>query len=178
MDWIQGVDNSILLWIRDILACSVFDITMPFISFLGNKGAFWLLLSVFLFLLGGEKRKWGIMILASLAVTALLANVIIKPAVARIRPFDALQLPILIPPPLDYSFPSGHTAAAFAAATAGILQNKKLGVSLFIFAFLMAFSRLYLSVHYPSDVLAGALIGVLSSQLVFKGLNKRVQKNE
>lgn len=172
MEWIQGIDNSIVLWIRDTLTCGFLDTIMPAVSFLGNKGLFWLLLSVICILLGGEKRKWGILILASLALTALFANILMKPSVARIRPYEALQMSILIPPPHDYSFPSGHTAAAFAAAVAGLLQNKKLGIGLLLFALLMAFSRLYLAVHYPSDVLAGALIGTFSSFIVYQVFRK------
>lgn len=98
----------------------------------------------------------------ALALEIVCCNVILKPFVARIRPCDvntAVQL--LIERPIDYSFPSGHTASSFAAASALYFSRKKLWIPAAVLAGMIGFSRLYLYVHYPTDVLAGALIGIM-----------------
>ena len=99
----------------------------------------------------------------SLLLEVLCCNVILKPLVARVRPFDvntAVQL--LIARPTDFSFPSGHTGASFAVVSALYFSKNRLWMPSLILAMLIAFSRLYLYVHYPSDVLAGALIGIMA----------------
>ena len=117
-----------------------------------------------LFLLYIKKtRTFGICILTALVFEVLSCNVILKPLVARPRPFtsDPARI-LLIPRPEDYSFPSGHTAVSFAAASAAwFMKKRKTGVAFGAVACLIAFSRLYLYVHYPTDVLAGAVIGIL-----------------
>ncbi len=98
----------------------------------------------------------------SLGLELLCCNVILKPLVARIRPCDVdSAVLLLIPHPGGFSFPSGHTGASFAAASALFFSRNKFGVFAFVVAALIGFSRLYLYVHYPSDVLAGALIGIM-----------------
>ena len=94
----------------------------------------------------------------------LTGNMILKPLVARMRPFTVnTAIELLIPPPTDFSFPSGHTYASFASATAICRNNRKIGVPALILASLIAFSRLYLYVHYPSDVLGGAVVGLAAA---------------
>ena len=97
-----------------------------------------------------------------------------KPLIARTRPFDANNLKdiLLIKAPKDYSFPSGHTMASFAAATVLIYMNRKVGIVAMVLAVLIAFSRLYLYVHYPSDVFAGMIFGILSAIISIKLLAK------
>lgn len=98
----------------------------------------------------------------SLGLEALCCNVILKPFVARIRPCDInLSVELFIPHPKGFSFPSGHTGASFAAASALFFNRKRLGILALILAALIGFSRLYLYVHYPTDVLAGALLGIM-----------------
>lgn len=138
---------------------------MPIISMLGNVGAIWIVCAVVLLVIP-KTRKVGVILAVSLAIEALCCNVILKPLVARIRPFDvntAVQL--LISPPTDFSFPSGHTGAAFAAASALFFSKNRLWIPSLVLAILIAFSRLYLYVHYPSDVLGGILLGILSGWL-------------
>ena len=138
---------------------------MPIISMLGNAGAIWIVCAVVLLVIP-KTRKVGVVLAVSLAIEALCCNVILKPLVARIRPFDvntAVQL--LISPPKDFSFPSGHTGAAFAAASALFFSKNRLWIPSLVLAILIAFSRLYLYVHYPSDVLGGILLGILSGWL-------------
>ena len=117
------------------------------------------------------------MVLFSLAGNALVCNVILKPLVNRTRPYTLLEYDILIPPVGDASFPSGHTSASFAAATALYAMNKKWGIAAYIFAAVMGFSRLYLGVHFPTDVLAGAFCGVLAAKVVLLAMAKIQKKH-
>jgi len=88
-----------------------------------------------------------------------MCNVLLKPMVARVRPYDLLGYEVLVAHLSDFSFPSGHTSASFAAAMAIYTMNKKWGLAAFAFAVIMGFSRLYLGVHFPTDVLVGAFLG-------------------
>ena len=142
------------------LRTPVGDQVMCFITSLGNSGMIWIALGILLLLIP-RTRKSGLVVLAALALDLILCNGILKHLFARVRPCDvntAIQL--LIPRPADYSFPSGHTAAAFAATSALFFAGeKKLWKPALILAVLIAFSRLYLYVHYPTDILGGMLIG-------------------
>ena len=134
---------------------------MAFVTMLGEAGWFWILLVVIL-LCTKRFRKCGVAVLLALVLDFLLANVILKPLVARPRPCwinDTVEL--LVRVPKDYSFPSGHTMASFAAAGALLLTEKKLGICSLVLAFLMGISRLYFYVHFPTDVLAGMVLGLL-----------------
>ena len=136
------------------------DIVMPFISMLGNFGAIWIAAAI-LFMLSKKYRTTGITVAIALILCALIGNCLIKPLAARPRPFDVIaDVVLLIPPPKDFSFPSGHTLSAFAAATVIFLNDRRWGSAALVLAFLIAFSRLYLYVHYPSDVFAGMVMGV------------------
>ncbi len=122
---------------------------------------FWVNDTVQLLVSFRKTRVCGFCVLAGLAVGALITNVTLKPLVARDRPFwvnDTVQL--LVSAPKDFSFPSGHTQASFVAAAAIWMNHRKWGTAAFILAALIAFSRLYLYVHFPTDVLAGAVIGI------------------
>ena len=101
--------------------------------------------------------------LAALILDLILCNGILKNLFHRVRPYDIrTSIELLVKRPLDYSFPSGHTAVSFAAASAAwFMKKRKTGVAFGAVACLIAFSRLYLYVHYPTDVLAGAVIGIL-----------------
>ena len=131
-----------------------------FITTLGNAGVIWIVLSVGL-LIPKKTRRVGALALVSLVFSALIDNVILKNVVARTRPYDVIEgLTSLVGAQKDYSFPSGHTGSAFAAAVVLFLGlPKKCGIPILVFACLMGLSRLYVGVHYPSDVLGGALIG-------------------
>lgn len=129
------------------------------ITHLGDHGLFWLVLGGVLFFL--HKRKEALSVFLSLGTMQIVNNVLIKNLVKRARPFELYSFILLITEPTGFSFPSGHTASAFACATAIFIENKKWGVIAYIFATIMGFSRLYFAVHFPSDVLAGVVVGVL-----------------
>lgn len=139
------------------------DKILAFITSLGNAGIIWIVLAVVLLILP-KTRKTGIIVAAALLMDLILCNLILKNLVARVRPYDVnTAIAILIKKPLDFSFPSGHTAASFAAMTALFLAKmKKAWIAALILAVLIAFSRLYFYVHYPTDVLGGAVVGILS----------------
>lgn len=139
------------------------DKILAFITSLGNAGIIWIVLAAVLLILP-KTRKTGIIVAAALLMDLVLCNLILKNLVARVRPYDInTAIAILIKKPLDFSFPSGHTAASFAAMTALFLAKmKKAWIAALILAVLIAFSRLYFYVHYPTDVLGGAVVGILS----------------
>lgn len=153
------------------------DFIFSHITALGNGGIFWILTGIFLFCLP-KYRKQGFLLLLSLLVCFLVGNVLLKNLIARDRPCWVYpEIELLIKVPKDYSFPSGHTMTGIAAATAIWLTNKKWGIAAFILAGTIAFSRLYLFVHWPSDVLVAGIIGVLITLFVF-GVSKHMQKGE
>lgn len=139
------------------------DKTLAIITSLGNAGIIWIVLAVVLLILP-KTRKTGIIVAAALLMNLILCNLILKNLVARVRPYDVnTAIAILIKKPLDFSFPSGHTAASFAAMTALFLAKmKKAWIAALVLAVLIAFSRLYFYVYYPTDVLGGAVVGILS----------------
>lgn len=161
----MGIEIQILDWIQN-LRSPVGDVLMSCITSLGNAGAAWILLAVVLLMLP-KTRKTGAVLAAALVLDVILCNGILKNAVARMRPYDKNPVvELLIHKPGDYSFPSGHTAASFAAMSALYFGGEKyLWKPVLVLAVLIAFSRLYLYVHYPTDVLGGALLGMLCGYL-------------
>ncbi|MGN0182685.1 MAG: phosphatase PAP2 family protein [Candidatus Ornithomonoglobus sp.] len=140
---------------------------MPRISALGNGGALWIAIAVCC-ILNRYYRKTGIIILAGLLIGALIGNIILKPFIARPRPcWVNSSVSLLIPTPRDYSFPSGHTLSAFITAFILMYIDRRLGCAVMPIAVLIAFSRLYLYVHYPSDVFGGMILGMLIAKLVY-----------
>ncbi|MGN1205013.1 MAG: phosphatase PAP2 family protein [Lachnospiraceae bacterium] len=147
----------------------ILDAGMRFITGLGDAGILWILLTVVLLLLP-RTRKCGAVMAVALCVNAFLCNLILKPLFGRMRPFEVNRtVQLLIRKPLDFSFPSGHTAASFAAVTALFCSGeKRLWKICLIPAVLIAFSRLYLYVHYPTDVLGGIAVGILSGIIGYR----------
>ena len=161
----RNFDLPILDWIAEHIACPFLDGVMPAITFLGDKGWIWILLAAVLLCLP-KYRKSGFAMATALLMGLVVCNLWLKPAIGRLRPF-AYQLqycgnviPLLIAAPTDPSFPSGHTVASFEAATVLLLRDRKWGVCALVLACLIAFSRLYLYVHYPTDVLAAMVLGI------------------
>ncbi|MBE6822077.1 phosphatase PAP2 family protein [Caproiciproducens sp. LBM24188] len=160
---ILNMDNKLLALIQRRARCSFLDKIMPAITSLGTCGLIWGIVVV-IFLRIRVYRRAGLVLFVTLAICALLTNLVLKPLVARPRPCHVTpEVPLLIPCPMDYSFPSGHTMSSFAAAFIIACTLPHLGVFVFLLAATIAYSRLYLFVHYPSDVLAGSLIGTAIS---------------
>ena len=149
----MGIEFKILDLLQNIRT-SVGDAVMCFITRLGDAGMVWILLAVILLVIP-KTRKYGLVLMTALCVDLVLCNGILKNLFARIRPCDInTQVQLLIARPDDFSFPSGHTAASFTAVTALYLSGeKKLWKPALMLACLLAFSRLYLYVHYPTDIL-------------------------
>lgn len=174
----EGFDLPILRWIAENLWNPVLDKVMPIITLLGDAGIFWIACAAVLLLIPSQ-RKTGLAMGAALIIGLLICNVTLKPLVARIRPYDyelehfGTQIKLLVDAQHDFSFPSGHTIASFEAATVLLIRNKKLGYPALVLAVLIAFSRLYLYVHYPTDVLTSVVLGIgiafLGNFLVEKG---------
>ena len=153
---------NLLDQIQQYMANDFLDTLIPRISSLGDAGLIWIALSILL-LLFPKTRKAGFASCVALLFMLVTGNMILKPLIARMRPFTVnTAVELLIPPPTDFSFPSGHTYASFASATAVFRNSRKIGIPALILASLIAFSRLYLYVHYPTDVLFGILHGVLA----------------
>ena len=174
----ERFDLPILEWIAANLRCPFMDTIMPIITLLGDAGIFWIAIAA-LCLFFPKYRKMGLSMGISLLIGLLVCNVLLKPLVGRIRPYDyqlehfGKQIQLLVAAQHDFSFPSGHTIASFEAATAIMLHNKKLGIVAMILAVMISFSRLYLYVHYPTDVLTSVVLGIgiafLGTFLVKKG---------
>ena len=165
---LQQLDRNLLLWIQENLRADFLTLFWKGITFLGNGGWFWIALGVVL-LFFKKTRNAGIASLLSMALCFLITNVMLKNIVARPRPFDTYaEIIPLITRPRDYSFPSGHTCASFASACICFrMLSRKMGVPALILAAMIAFSRLYLGVHYPTDVLGGFLIALLGSTVMY-----------
>ena len=171
--WAESFDLPILDWIQANLQSELMDTVMPIITMLGDAGIFWIICAVILMVFP-KTRRTGLGMGIAMALGLLICNVIMKPMIGRIRPYDyqidilgktwndlLLGGKLLVETPHDFSFPSGHTIASFEACTALMLGNKKLGIPATLLAILIAFSRMYLYVHYPTDVLASVLLGSL-----------------
>ena len=167
------IESAILLWIQNNLRCGLLTPVMRVITTLGNGGAFWIVLTLLL-LIFKRTRRMGVYCAASMLLTLLVVNLCIKPLAARTRPYELIEgLQILVSRPHDYSFPSGHSANSLTCAwTIFRLAPKKYGVPALVLAVLIALSRLYVGVHYPTDVLAGAAIGVLLSEVALRALRR------
>ncbi|MBR3943253.1 MAG: phosphatase PAP2 family protein [Clostridia bacterium] len=171
------MEANFLLFIQEHIRNPITDVLFKGITTLGNAGAFWIAITLLL-LCFKKTRKIGIMCAVSLLLSLVINNLMLKNIIARPRPYDMIEgLKTLVAAPTDFSFPSGHTASSFAAATVLFLTlPKKYGIPAIILAALMGFSRLYIGVHYPTDVLAGLISGVLIAIITVKAFKKLCQK--
>lgn len=156
---------AVLDFIQRHLRTPLGDAVMPLITSLGNGGFLWILTGVIL-LCRKKHRRTAVILFLALGIEVILCNVYLKNAIASSRPFTLNpSVKLLIPAPQDYSFPSGHTGASFAAVWALRLGGVKYWYLALIPAVLIAFSRMYLYVHFPTDILGGIGVGILSAYL-------------
>lgn len=172
---VQNLDGEILLQIQQHLRTDMLTPLMKFVTFLGNGGWFWILCAVVLLAIP-KTRKTGYAAVLSLIFGVIVTNLLLKNIVARPRPFAEIEALIpLIAKPTDFSFPSGHTTASFAVALVMLrMLPKKIGIPAVVLAALVAFSRLYLGVHYPTDVLAGFVVALVGSSLAVWGVRTKL----
>lgn len=169
MDWEFRVLDSI----QKYFSGNFMDNIMPKISSLGNAGLIWIIFTIVM-LLFKNTRKYGYTCGLSLIIMLFTGNIFIKNIVCRLRPFQIKDyINLIINPPLDSSYPSGHTYASFAFATALLCCNKKLGIPAIILACMISFSRLYLYVHFPTDVLASIILGITTGVLSYYIVNNK-----
>ena len=175
LEALLNLDGGILLFIQEYIRNPILNPIVVFITSLGDEGLIWIAATVLL-LIPKKTRKIGVMSGLALLGSLIINNNIIKNIVARPRPYTRLEdLTILIPKPGEYSFPSGHTSSSFAAGVV-FFRNlpKKWGVPALVLAILIGLSRMYVGVHYPTDVLAGMIVGTLlaigAEYLVLKGI--------
>ncbi len=179
---IFNFDADILLYVQEHIRNGVLDPFFKTITHLGDGGIFWIVLTLF-FLCFKKTRRAGVYSALALIGSGVLNNMILKPLVARVRPYEVIDgLTLIVAKATDYSFPSGHTAASFASAAAMFRPLKKpYGLLLLILAALIAFSRIYVGIHYPTDILGGLVSGIflgIMGNVIGAWLYKKYGKEE
>ena len=174
MNWLFELDGTILLWIQEHIRNARWDKAVIFITDLGNAGWFWLAVCALLFLLP-SCRKVGLAGFAALFIGFLITNLCLKNMVARIRPYELVEgLTYIGKRPSDFSFPSGHATCSMAASVVLFVKlPKKYGIAALVLGIAICLSRLYVGVHYPTDVLAGMAIGTVSAFLALYLLREK-----
>ncbi len=169
-------DESIINFITQNFHNAFTDTIFVYITYLGEVGFIWILLSL-LMLISKKYRIYGFLSLMALLFTFLIGEVGLKNIIARERPFVAdPSITLLLHAPSSFSFPSGHSGSSFTAATIIYFANKKLGICAYILAFLIAFSRVFLHVHYPTDVICGAVLGIIVAHIVIFIYKKKFKR--
>ena len=164
MNFLLSLDGNILLFLQEYVRNPVLTPILKVITTLGNGGAIWIALTILLLAIP-RTRKIGCMAALALIGTLLVNNMLLKNLVARTRPYEVIEgLTYIVMKPVDYSFPSGHAGCSFAVACI-MFRNLpgRYGVPALVLAILISLSRLYVGVHYPSDVLFGMLSGIVIS---------------
>lgn len=165
-----------LHWIQAHCRAELLDWLMPVFSVICDHGEVWIVLALALLLVKRHRRTGAVLALA-LIFDVLVCNALIKPLAARPRPCDVDPSVVLLAPrPGDWSFPSGHTAASMASCAALLAEKSRLFAPALALTVMIAFSRLYLYLHWPSDVLAGAALGAalgFAASRVVRLLEKR-----
>lgn len=173
------VDEQILLWIQDNVRSDIFSPLVKGITYLGNGGA--LMITVcFILIICPKTRKLGVLSACALAANVLVSNVFMKNLVARTRPYEIIEgLKLIIQKQKDYSFPSGHSSGSFALASVIYIETpRKVGIPAMILATLISLSRLYVGVHYPTDVFAGMIIGTVIGCTACYVYHKKVKSKQ
>lgn len=160
MEIIQSFDFNVLNWIQGTLRCSFLDYFTVFLSYLTTSGIIWIVAGVVL-LFFRKTRAAGIILLGALALGFITGDILLKHVVERPRPFMQTDFALLISAPSGSSFPSTHSCLAAAATTVLLSKKRSLGYIALALMICIAFSRLYLYVHFPTDVICGLLLGAI-----------------
>lgn len=166
MEIIQKIDTDILLYIQENLRNDFLNIFFKTITHLGDLGIIWIIIAFFLFL-NKKYKTISAKILLALILSSSITSLILKNIIKRPRPFLVSENIKQLISASGYSFPSGHTSTSFAVAF--IIYScfpKKYGIFAIILAILISFSRIYIGVHYLTDIIFGAILGITSSELV------------
>lgn len=167
-DAIYSIDFTVLEFIHERLSCGFMDVLMKIFTYAGNGGAVWIVLTLIL-LFTKKYRRLGIALAIGLVSCLVIGNLLMKNLIARDRPFIARpEILLAISPPSGYSFPSGHSFSSFVSAAILARYSSKAAAIAIPTAVLIAFSRLYFSVHFPTDVLCGTVLGIVIGLAVYK----------
>ena len=177
---ILSADTAAVAFIQNNIRCSFLDVVMPLITLFGEHGLFWICVALTLLCINPKTRKIGAVMGLAMLMGFVFGNIILKNLVARPRPYSLDENVVLLVKKLsDYSFPSGHSLVSFEAAVSLLLcKCKKTGIASLVIAFLVAFSRVYLYVHYPSDVITGAILGTAFAVVSFVIFDKYICKGK
>ena len=157
MNW----EAEVLFWIRDNLTCGFMDWLMSTVSLLCTADIVWFVLAAVL-IYRKDTRKIGVTLLLALIISIVICNGILKPTVERIRPYDEFGVSLIVPASSEFSFPSGHTTGVTVVTAVLLKHFRKWGYLMSIFAMMIMFSRMYLFMHYPTDILGGIAVGIVS----------------
>ncbi len=183
LEFIQSADEAILAFLRGNVCNSILNYIMIFFTYLGEEGIIWIIFGIIMMILP-KYRKHGVKMALALVVMLFINNIVLKPLIARPRPFTndpSILEHMIVHAPSSFSFPSGHTASSFAGACIMAHANKKAAFWAYPLAILIAFSRAYLQVHYPSDIIAGAILGTVYAFigiLIFAVIEKLIGKTK
>ena len=167
-------EADVLFWIQDHLSCGFMDFLMPAVSLLCTADIIWFLFALIL-IRKKETRRIGMILLIALLISIMICNLLLKPMVGRIRPYEVYDVSLLVPASTEYSFPSGHTTGVTVVTTVVCMYFRKWMWPMILFALTVMFSRMYLFMHYPTDILGGVAVGIVSVMLsyaIVKGLER------
>lgn len=163
----MDIEFRILNYIQEHFRSGGMDVVMSIISMMGKLSAMWIVIAIVCMIIK-KTRQFGFTLTLDLIANFVFGNLIIKPIVSRIRPCVLNRtVQVINSIPFDPSFPSGHTMFAFGAATIIFIYNKWLGLLAYLFAFVMGFSRMYMYMHFPTDVLIGGILGIIFAVIVY-----------
>lgn len=177
---LNAFEISILRSLYALVGCPVLDVVLKYLTYLGEGGAVWIAITLVLLFIP-KTRRAGLCSALAMIMCLVVGNLMLKPFFARPRPFQFDNtITLLIAEPTEFSFPSGHSMNGFAAAVSMRLYHRRGGNAAVVLAAVIAFSRLYFMVHYPTDVLVGIAIGciaaVLSRRIIeYAGEKRRAQ---
>lgn len=160
-------DAWVIQMLHDHVGSDFLDKFFVVITRLGDYGLIWILLAILL-MMKKKYRSLGIMVILVLILDVVVVSGLLKTLFNRPRPYMAMNLPILIDPPYGSSFPSGHSSSSISVAAMTYLNRLKGWQAILVLALFIVFSRVYLLVHYPSDVMVGALVGIVNALVVYR----------